>query len=202
VGVGKTRGLTATNWRGLWARPKRPRGADALYRPLVNSCSSSSDRVDCARCTRPQPEVAMNLPEPDDVVEQLFAEFMADQKARLSPERYLQSAEIIDLFDLYLDRYYRPECSRREHDAPARSDGRFCGLSPAVDLVRRFSVFLGDFLPREIAISPAKLRAARAVIKALGAWLTAKGYVVRNNPARKRANKSKRPPYLPGFFQD
>ncbi len=143
----------------------------------------------------------MNFPEPDDVVEQLFAEFLADQKTRLSLESYRQYAEIIDLFNLYLDRYYRPECSRREHDAPARSDGRFCGLPPAVDLVRRFSVFLGDFLPREIAVSPERVRAARTVIKALGAWLTAKGYVVRNKPARKRAKRSKRPPYLPGFFQ-
>ena len=143
----------------------------------------------------------MDFPEPDDVVEQLFAEFMADQGARLSPESYLQYAEVIGLFDLYLDRHYRPECSRREHDAPARSDGRSRGLPPAVDLVRRLPVFLGDFLPREIAVSPEGLRAARAVIKALGAWLIAKGYVVRNKPARRRANRSERPPYLPGFFR-
>jgi hypothetical protein len=127
---------------------------------------------------------------------------MADQKTRLSPESYLQYAGIIDRFDLYLDRYYRPECWRREYDAPARFDGGFCGLPPGVDLVRRFSVFLGEFLPREMAVGTETLRAARTVIKALGTWLTAKGYVVRNKPARKRANRSERPPYLPGFFQD
>jgi hypothetical protein len=144
----------------------------------------------------------MNFPEPDDVLEQLFAEFLTDQKACLSLESYIQYAEIIDLFNLYLDRYYRPECLRREYDTPARSDRRFGGLPPAVNLVRRFSAFLGDFLPREIAVRPERLQAARTVIKALGAWLTTKGYVVRKEPARKRVNKSKQPPSLPGFFQD
>jgi hypothetical protein len=70
-----------------------------------------------------------------------------------------------------------------------------------VDLVCRFPVFLGDFLRREIGADAAKLRAARKVIKVFAAWLAAKGYAVRNEPARKRANRSKRPPYLPGFFQ-
>jgi hypothetical protein len=144
----------------------------------------------------------MDFPEPDDVVEQLFAEFMADQRARLSPESYLQYAGIIALFDLYLDRYYRPECSRREQDAPARSDGRFRGFPPAVDLVRRFSVFLDEFLPRELEDDAERLRAARKVIKTLGDWLAAKGYVVRNEAARKRSKGRERPPYFPGFFQD
>jgi hypothetical protein len=144
----------------------------------------------------------MNFPEPDDVLEQLFAEFLTDQKARLSQESYFQYAEIIDLFNLYLDRYYRPECLRQEYDTPVRSDRRFGGLPPAVDLVRRFSVFLGDFLPREIAVGPERLQATQTVIEALGAWLTAKGYVVRKEPTRKRAKRSKQPPSLPGFFQD
>ena len=78
----------------------------------------------------------------------------------------------------------------------------FGGFPPAVDLVRRFSVFLDDFLPREIEDGAESLRAARKVIKALGAWLAAKGYVVRKEAARKRTKRSKRPPYLPGFFQD
>jgi hypothetical protein len=145
----------------------------------------------------------MNFPGPDDdMVEHLFTEFLADQKARLSPQSYLQYVGVIELFDLYLDRYYRPDCSRREYDAPARFDGGFCGLPPAVDLVRRFSVFLGEFPPREMAVGTETLRAARTVIKALGAWLTAKGYVVRTKPARKRAKKSNRSPDLAGFFQD
>jgi hypothetical protein len=86
----------------------------------------------------------MNFPEPDDEVDQLFAEFLADQRPHLSPEGYLQYVGIIGLFNHYLDRYYRPDCSRREYDAPARSGGRLGGFPPAVDLVRRFSVFLDD----------------------------------------------------------
>lgn len=144
----------------------------------------------------------MSFLEPDDTVELLFAEFLADQEAQLGPEGYRQSAEVIDLFDLYLDRYCRPECWRREYDAPDRSERRFDGFPPAVDLVRRFPLFLGDFLSCEIAISPGRLRVARAVIKALGTWLTAKGYVVRKAPARKRVKRSERPPYFPEFFQD
>jgi hypothetical protein len=149
----------------------------------------------------------MNFPGPDaddddDLVEHLFAEFLADQEARLSPEIYLQYVRAIELFDFYLDRYYRPDCSRREYDAPTRSDGRFRGFPPAVDLVRRFSVFLDDFLPREIGDDAERLRTARTVIKASGGWLTAKGYIVRNNAVRRRAKRRERPPYFPGFFQD
>jgi hypothetical protein len=144
----------------------------------------------------------MDFSESDDVIEQLLAKFMADQESRLSRETYLRYARVIELLDLYLDRYHRPECSRREYDAPARSDGRIRGLPQAVDLVRRFSVFLGDFLPREMKDDAEKLRVARKVLRALDAWLTAQGYVVRNQPARRRAAKSKRPPYLPGFFHD
>lgn len=138
----------------------------------------------------------------DDMVEHLFAEFLADQKADLSPESYLPYLRVIELFDLDLDRYDRPDCSRREYDAPAWSDGRFRGFPPAVDLVRRFSVFLDEFLPREVEDDAERLRAARKVIKASGAWLTARGDVVRKEAARKRTRRSKRPPYLPGFFQD
>jgi hypothetical protein len=148
----------------------------------------------------------MDFPEPDDVIGPLLAEFMADQQARLSPENYLQYAGVVELLDHYLDRYYRPECRRREDDAPARSEETFCGLSPAVDLSGRFSVFLGDFLPREVGVSPERLRVARTVIKVFGTWLIARGYVIRNKPAGKRANRSERhlpaTPYFPGFFQD
>jgi hypothetical protein len=144
----------------------------------------------------------MDFSEPDDVIGPILAEFMADQESRLSREAYLRYARVIELLDYYLDRYYRPECSRREYDAPARSDGRIRGLPQAVDLVRRFSVFLGDFLRREIKDDAEGLRAARKVIRKLDAWLTEKNYVVRNKPARRRATRSKRPPYFPGFFQD
>jgi hypothetical protein len=44
----------------------------------------------------------MNFPRPDDdddddLVKHLFAGFLADQKARLGPESYLQSVRVIEL---------------------------------------------------------------------------------------------------------
>jgi hypothetical protein len=146
------------------------------------------------------PGVTMDYQQPDDLFEQVFTEFMTDQATRLSPESYRQYAMIIDLLEIYQDRY-RSEYRHREYETMARPDGAFRGVSEAIDLTRRFSTFLRDFLPHEIDVSPATLRTARMVIKEFGAWLAAKGYVVRNQLARKRKG-SKRPPYLPGFFQD
>jgi hypothetical protein len=153
----------------------------------------------------PRPEAAMNDHQPDETIGPIFAEFMADQAARLSPESYRQYVMIIDHLGLYQDRY-RPGYWRREYEAAARPDGAFRGVPEAVDLTRRFPQFLRDFLPCEIGVSTETLRTAGTVIEALGAWLIAEGYVARNKPARKRVDRAARDllatRHLPGLFED
>jgi hypothetical protein len=140
----------------------------------------------------PGPEVAMNFPRPDEIIEQLTTEFLADQEAYLSRESYRQYAHILDLLELYLERR-RPGRRRPECGATARPGGASCGLPGAADLTRGSSEFLGDFLPHEIGASTETLRAARVVIETLGAWLAAKGYVTRDQTARKRVGRVERP---------
>jgi hypothetical protein len=131
----------------------------------------------------------MNFPQEDEMIEQLFREFLADQEAHLSPESYGQYAYIIDLFEFYLERC-QPGHRRQEYGATAQPDGISCGLFGAEDLPRGFSKFLGDFLPHEMSASTETLRTARTVIKALGAWLAAKGYVTPKKIARKRVDRA------------
>ena len=41
-----------------------------------------------------------------ETIDQVFEEFLADQKARLSPKTYRRYDDIIDLFRAYLERYW------------------------------------------------------------------------------------------------
>jgi hypothetical protein len=120
----------------------------------------------------------MGFPRPDSIIEQLLTEFLADHEAQLSPEGDRRYAYILDLLKLFLERH-RPGRRRRECGPRAHPDGPSCGLPGAADLTRGRSKFLGDFLPREMAVDAETLQVARAVIQKLGVWLAAKGYVPR-----------------------
>jgi hypothetical protein len=144
----------------------------------------------------------MNVSEPCDVIEQLCAEFMADQRARLSTASYRQYAQIMDLLELYLDYDCRLICLDDEHETTDRSDEGFCGVPSAVNLVHRLPAFLEDFLPGRIGVSTETLWGARMMIQELEAWLIARGSVVCTDRTGNRAQRRQRPPYFPGFFQD
>jgi hypothetical protein len=131
----------------------------------------------------------MNFLRPDEVFEPLFTEFLADQKAHLSLESHRRYVYIIDLLAFYLERH-KPGHRRRKYGAKAQPDGTFCGRFAAEDLISSFSKFLNDFLPHEIGVGTEKLRTARTVIKTLGGWLVAKGYVTGKTTAQETASES------------
>jgi hypothetical protein len=55
----------------------------------------------------------MDLRWPDEIIEPLLTEFLADQRVRLSPASYRQHTYVIDLFEFSLERY-RPGGRRQE----------------------------------------------------------------------------------------
>ena len=48
----------------------------------------------------------MDMPKRAETIDQVFEEFLADQKARLSPKTYRRYDDIVDLFGAYLERYW------------------------------------------------------------------------------------------------
>ena len=48
----------------------------------------------------------MNTPKPDQTINQLFEEFLADQEARLSPKTFDKYEGIIHLYRSYLESYW------------------------------------------------------------------------------------------------
>jgi hypothetical protein len=91
----------------------------------------------------------MNTPKPDKTIDELFAEFLTDQEARLSPRTYVKYEGIIDLYRSYLECYW-PGHSGKEYDAITKTQGTYCGTFGAEDITSGFSEFLGYFMPRKV----------------------------------------------------
>ena len=117
----------------------------------------------------------MDTPRPDKTIDQLFAEFLADQKARLSPTTYGKYETIIELYESYLERYW-PGHSGKDYDATTQAKGTYCGTFGAEDITSGFSEFLGYFMTHKVIASNATMKAAGTVIKKLARWLAEKGY--------------------------
>jgi hypothetical protein len=117
----------------------------------------------------------MHTPRPDKTIDQLFAEFLADQKARLSPTTYGKYETIIELYDSYLERYW-PGHSGKDYDAITRAKGSYCGTFGAEGITVGLSEFLGYFMPCKVIAGNETMKAAGTVIKKLTRWLADKGY--------------------------
>jgi hypothetical protein len=117
----------------------------------------------------------MDTPRPHKTIDQLLAEFLADQEARLSPTTYGKYATIIELYESYLERY-RPGYSGKDADAMIQAKGSYCGTFGAEDITAGFTEFLGYFMPRKVIAGNETMKAAGTVIKKLTRWLADKGY--------------------------
>src|SRR5436305_112878 len=109
-------------------------------------------------------------------IDQLFAEFLADQKARLSPRVQARYEQIIDLYRAYLDRDW-PGHSQEEYNAITSAGGTYCGTFGAEDIASGFAEFLDYFMPRKVIGGNEMMKAAGTVIKKLAKWLVNKGYI-------------------------
>lgn len=119
----------------------------------------------------------MDTPRPDKSIAQLFAEFLVDQEARLSPTTYGKYEAIIELYESYLERYW-PGHSGKEHDAITQAKGTDCGTYGPEDIPCGFSEFLGYFMTHKVIAGNGNetMKAAGTVIKKLARWLAEKGY--------------------------
>ena len=121
-------------------------------------------------------EDPMKNRKPDKTIDQLFDEFLADQKARLSPRTLTKYQDIIDLYRSYLESYW-PDHSGKEYDAITKANGTYCGTFGAEDMASGFSEFLDYFMPHKVIAGNETMKAAGTVVKKLAKWLVEKGLI-------------------------
>ncbi len=111
----------------------------------------------------------------------LFAAFLADQRARLAPRTWRRYEAVVELFSDFLDGYGHQSldpAERRLWQAVAEHDEHaFVQLFGADKVVDNLGGFLGHFMVHEVAAGEDLLRAAGTVTKKLALWLAEHGYL-------------------------
>ena len=67
----------------------------------------------------------METTKPAKMIINIFEEFLADQKERISHKTFLKYQSIIDLYKSYLERYWPGHDG--EYDKISKAGGTFCG---------------------------------------------------------------------------
>jgi hypothetical protein len=133
----------------------------------------------------------MSTPKSGKTIEQIFAEFLVDQEARLSPQTYSKYEGIIQLYRSYLESYW-PGHDHKEYDAITSAKGTYCGTFGADDITSGFSEFLGYFMPHKVIGSNETMKSAGTVIKKLTKWLVQKGYTEDDDFTSERVREAAR----------
>jgi len=133
----------------------------------------------------------MSTPTPEKTIDDLLAEFLADQEARLSPKTYARYEGIVDLYQSYLERYW-PDHSGEDYNTVTRAGGTYCGTYGAEDITAGFSEFLDYFMPHKVIAGNETMKAAGTVIKKLAKWLVARGYTEDDESMRERLSEAAR----------
>lgn len=116
-------------------------------------------------------------------IEQVLAEFLEVQRARLAVGTYRRYQEIVELLKLCLNGYGHGylgegELRRFEEAYAAGDEEAFCHLFGPEKIVQVLDEFLGYFMIRKVGYGGQSLmRAAGTVTKRLSAWLAERGYV-------------------------
>ena len=113
---------------------------------------------------------------PDKTIDQLFKEFLADQKARLSPRTLTKYQDAIDLYRRYLESYW-PDHSGEEYNAITKANGTYCGTFGAKEMASGFYEFLDYFMPHKVIAGNETMKTAGTVVKKLSKWLVEKGLI-------------------------
>ncbi len=106
-------------------------------------------------------------------IDQVLAEFLADQKPRLSLSTFAQYETIISLFQNYCENYWPGH--DLEYKRVTRAGGTYCSTYGPEDIIDGYSEFLGYFMPRKVVAGKETMTAAGSIIKKLAKWLEAKG---------------------------
>ena len=118
-------------------------------------------------------------------ISQVFEEFLADQKTRISPKTFSKYQSIISLYQSYLERYWPGHDG--EYDRITKAGGTFCDTFGPEDATSGYSEFLGYFMPRKVMCGKETMQAAGTVTKKLAKWLAEKGYIENTEEAQERA---------------
>jgi hypothetical protein len=130
----------------------------------------------------------MKATQPNKTITLIFAEFLADQKARISHRTFLKYESIIDLYKGYLENYW-PDLGG-EYDKITKAGGTFCGTFGPESVTSGYSEFLGYYMPRKVMCGKETMQAAGTVTKKLAKWLSDKGYIGDTTDARERAGEA------------
>ena len=125
------------------------------------------------------------LPQPaSPTIEQVFDEFLGDQRRRLRPRTLSKYEDVLGLLRDHLNGYAYQSLSTAEaalfdryYNAPGDKHLEFCQLFGPDKIVANLGGFLGYFMIRKVVAGQDLKRAAGTVTKKLSTWLAAQGHV-------------------------
>jgi hypothetical protein len=133
----------------------------------------------------------METIKPEKTIAQVFEEFLADQKSRISHKTFLKYKTIISLYKSYLEGYW-PGHDQAECNRITEAGGNFCGTFGPEEATAGYSEFLGYFMPRKVMCGKETMQAAGTVTKKLAKWLAEKGYIKDTKAEQERAGEAAR----------
>ena len=117
-------------------------------------------------------------------IEQVFQEFLAEQRKRLKPRTFGKYKDVIHLLTHHLDGYGHEYLSEQEsvlfdksYSAKGKAHREFCQVFGPEKIPENLHMFLSYFMIRKVMAGADLKRAAGAVTKKLSTWLAAKGYI-------------------------
>ena len=117
----------------------------------------------------------MESTKPTKAISQVFEEFLADQKDRISQQTYTKYETVIGLYKSYLERYWP------DHDGECgkitKAGGNYCGTYGPQEAIGNIGMFLDYFMPHKVMCGKGTMQAAGTVTKKLAKWLVKKGYI-------------------------
>jgi len=130
----------------------------------------------------------METTKPTKTISQVFEEFLADQKGRISARTFSKYQSIIQLYGSYLENYWPGH--NGESGKITKAGGTYCSTFGSEDATVGFSEFLGYFMPRKVMCGKETMQAAGTVTKKLAKRLAEKGYIEDTEEAQKRAGEA------------
>ena len=120
----------------------------------------------------------------DPTIDQVFDEFLAEQRKRLKPKTVSKYEDAVNLLRHHLNGYAYQTLSTTEsalfdkhYNAEGNDHREFCELFGPDKIIENLGSFLGYFMVRKVMAGQDLKRAAGTVTKKLSKWLAAEGYI-------------------------
>jgi hypothetical protein len=132
-------------------------------------------------------------------IEEIFADFLKDQKPRLKPRSYRRYEEVMQLYRHCLNSYGAQDLDLSADVALYQRlynyrELEFCTIFGPEKVLKNLPTFLHYFMIRKVMASEELLRAAGTVTKKLARWLVDHGYIEEReaNTASRLASEASR----------